>query len=97
LLSGREDELQKVSATNLAKNYGRTVKEVFARLQDMGYIFRRDNAKESDCPWELTELGKRKGGVILRNRFRAYIAWPPDIDLTGNVEETVDRSKGMFQ
>ena len=58
------------SATALSKQLDISSKELLARLEGLKLITRVNDA------WELTELGKQKGGQIRKGQYGEYIAWP---------------------
>lgn len=71
-LSGDEKSL---STTQLAKRQGLKTKDMFGRLLELGFI------SKEDAGWQLTELGKEKGGVLKESkRFGDYIVWPADLE-----------------
>lgn len=65
-----------LSTTKLAEKFAMQPKELFAQLATLGLI------KQKDGSWELTEEGKKKGGIVKDGKqYGPYIAWPSNIDL----------------
>jgi len=58
------------SVTALSKEMGISSKELFARLETLCWIVRANDS------WELTSLGKDKGGQIRKGQYGDFIAWP---------------------
>lgn len=59
-------------------------KELFSQLASLGLI------KQKDGSWELTEEGKKKGGIFKESKqYGPYIAWPSDIDLNLTINEAL--------
>ena len=66
--------MKQISTTALANVNNILAKELFAKLSKLGYI-NKNNKK-----WELTELGKEKGGCYQESKqYGKYIVWPEDI------------------
>ncbi|MBA2115847.1 phospholipase D family protein [Bremerella alba] len=67
---------KQISTSQLAKQLKRPSKALFSELQEKGWIARNDNN------WELTDLGKQKGGEVKNSkRFGDYITWPQNVSL----------------
>ncbi|HRF81872.1 MAG TPA: phospholipase D family protein [Flavobacteriales bacterium] len=58
------------SVTALSKEMGISSKELFARLETLRWIVRANDS------WELTSLGKDKGGQMRKGQYGDFIAWP---------------------
>jgi hypothetical protein len=61
------------SASSLAKELGLNSKEVFQKLVDLKFIVKNGEN------WELTHIGKNKGGQYKESPYGKYIAWPEAI------------------
>jgi hypothetical protein len=69
-------ETTHLSTTQLAKQFGMQPKELFAHLETLDLI------KQKNGSWELTEEGKKKGGLIKDSKqYGPYITWPSDLAL----------------
>lgn len=67
---------QRVSTSQLAKRLDTGSKQLFARLVELGLIYR--DSEE----WELTEAGKAAGGEYQESaKFGRYITWPEAFDV----------------
>lgn len=63
-----------ISTSALAKKVGRESKDVFALLQQKGWLIREQDQ------WRLTEKGKFEGGRYTRSaKFGEYAVWPESI------------------
>ena len=59
-------------------------KELFVQLSMLGLISQKDGA------WELTEEGKKKGGIVKESKqYGPYITWPNDVDLNLTINEAL--------
>ncbi len=61
------------SVTALSKEMGISSKELFARLEELRWIVRANDS------WELTSLGKDKGGQMRKGQYGEFIAWPESL------------------
>ena len=65
---------RKLSTTALAKELNVPAQQVFAALQDYGWI------KRVDSDWVLTGKGEFEGGTYTESsRYGRYIVWPPSL------------------
>jgi hypothetical protein len=77
-------EMAHQSTTQLAKQLCMQPKELFAQLVTLGLIQQKDNG------WELTEEGKKKGGIVKDSKqYGPYIAWPSNVDLNLTISEAL--------
>jgi len=68
--------LKQLSTTALAKKLSIEPKRLFQELQNHGFIVRNIDK------WELTEIGKKMGGVLLKTSDNIeYIGWPHNVDI----------------
>lgn len=73
-----------LSTSKLAEKFAMQSKELFAQLATLGLI------KQKDGSWELTEEGKKKGGIVKDGKqYGPYIAWPRNIDLNLTINESL--------
>lgn len=73
-----------LSTSKLAEKFSMQSKELFAQLATLGLI------KQKDGSWELTEEGKKKGGIVKDGKqYGPYIAWPSNIDLNLTINEAL--------
>lgn len=75
-----------ISTSALAKERNIESKELFSKLKDKGWIFKKDEQ------WHLTKEGRIAGGDTKYNpQYGEYIIWPENIDLDKkiNKEDTV--------
>ena len=64
------------STTSLANDLDMPVNDLFTKLKNLGWIFRKNDK------WILTDLGKQKGGQTRNNsKFGEYIVWPENISI----------------
>jgi predicted RNA binding protein YcfA (HicA-like mRNA interferase family) len=76
--SDRMDHLDKISTTALSKLCSMSSKELFAQLENTGWIVRLDNE------WELTQSGREQGGEVKKSdKFGMYIVWPAQMKVEG--------------
>ncbi len=61
------------SVTALSKEMNISSKELFARLEGLRWIARANDT------WELTSLGKDKGGQMRKGQYGDFIAWPDSL------------------
>lgn len=63
-----------ISVTKLSKRLGKETKEILNILSDNGWI------KKSGSYWEMTELGRKKGGELKTDKENgnSWIVWPPE-------------------
>jgi len=61
------------SVTALSKEMGISSKDLFARLEALRWIGRANDS------WELTSLGKDKGGQMRKGQYGEFIAWPDSL------------------
>ncbi len=67
-------ESEKLSTTALARKLGIPAAQLFASLQDFGWISRYDNS------WVLTPHGEFEGGSYQKSkRFGRYVVWPDSL------------------
>jgi hypothetical protein len=79
-----------LSTTKLAEKFGMQPKELFAQLTTLGLINQKDGA------WELTEEGKKKGGIVKDGKqYGPYIAWPGNVDLNLTINEALITATAM--
>lgn len=77
-------EMAHLSTTQLAKQLCKQPKELFAQLVTLGLIEQKDNG------WELTEEGRKKGGIVKDSKqYGPYIAWPGNVDLNLTISEAL--------
>lgn len=77
-------EITYLSTSKLAEKFAMQSKELFAQLTSLGLIQQKDGA------WELTNDGKKKGGVVKDGKqYGPYIAWPSNIDLNLTINEAL--------
>ena len=70
------DSTKRLSTSQLAKTMKRSSKSLFSTLHEKGWIARHEDT------WQLTELGKSKGGETKHSkRFGDYITWPADLNI----------------
>lgn len=73
-----------LSTTKLAETFAMQPKELFAQLATLGLISQNDGA------WELTEEGRKKGGIVKESKqYGPYIAWPSNVDLNLTIGEAL--------
>ena len=69
--------MKKISTTALAKQLSISTKELFLKLNDLGYITKKDSNN-----WILTEKGKEKGGEYKESKqYGTYIIWPENLEI----------------
>lgn len=68
-MRGKPETGSTLSTTELAKNLKKTPQAVNQQLSDMGLIIQKEKA------WELTPVGKAKGGIYKNNEYHTII-WP---------------------
>lgn len=61
-----------LSTTAIAKELGLSGKDVFAVMEQSGFIIR--NGKS----WELTKFGEQAGGQIKNGKYGEFIGWPEE-------------------
>jgi len=61
------------SVSALSKEMNTSSKELFARLESLRWITRANDT------WELTPLGKDKGGQMRKGQYGDFIAWPESL------------------
>jgi len=61
------------SVTALSKEMGISSKELTAKLEALRWIVRSNDS------WELTSLGKDKGGQMRKGQYGDFIAWPESL------------------
>lgn len=61
------------SVTALSKEMNISSKELFSRLEGLRWISRANDT------WELTTLGKDKGGQMRKGQYGEFIAWPDSL------------------
>jgi len=65
-----------ISTTSLANEFEISTSDLFNQLKKLNWIDRVNDK------WILTEIGKKKGGIVKNNpKFGDYIAWPENIEI----------------
>ncbi len=84
-----------VSTSKLAKQLGISSRDLFAKLEELGWIARQGEASE------LTEAGKAEGGQYLESpKYGRWIAWPEtvaqrfEVVRDGGVAQQADEDAG---
>lgn len=68
--------MEYLSTSALASSMDIRSQDLFEQLRNMGWIVRKNEK------WELTELGKTKGGQMRFNpKFGEYIVWPENVEI----------------
>lgn len=75
-----------VSTSALANELDITPKDLFEKLQSLGWVERKNEK------WALTDLGKKFGGQTRTNpKYGEYIVWPENLSLDG--QQIKEKSK----
>ena len=70
------NEIKEFSTTKLAKEMNMSTNDLFQKLLEFGLIVRNNSN------WELTDIGKSKGGVYKNSdKFGRFITWPESIKI----------------
>ncbi|AKG53072.1 hypothetical protein DGWBC_0386 [Dehalogenimonas sp. WBC-2] len=77
------DSKKEYSASSIAKELGLNTQDIFQKLLELKYIIRNGET------WDLTPVGKNKGGHYKESTYGRFIAWPETIirDLNGSPVE----------
>jgi hypothetical protein len=71
-----------ISTSTLAKELDISSKQLFADLQEKGWIYRKNEQ------WHLSKEGKVAGGKMNYNpKFGDYVVWPSNIDLEKSINK----------
>ena len=86
-------ERKKISTSALAKELGKTSRQMFAELEALGWLRREDGQ------WQLTAKGEfEQGGYRDSERYGRYIVWP-DTVMTHralvSLEDSITSAKGL--
>ncbi|MGH1462679.1 MAG: hypothetical protein ACRBB6_11630 [Neptuniibacter sp.] len=72
-----------LSTSALAKSLGKTTKQMFAELESLGWIERKEES------WKLTAKGEFEGGKYRESqKFGRYIIWPSTVTLHNALSNT---------
>jgi len=80
-----------VSTTTLAKTLEISVSDLFSHLLSLNWIERINDS------WNLTEIGKQKGGSVKSDSIRGtWIVWPETIKNEPEISDLLKSSEGKF-
>ncbi len=75
MTNNKNENERELSIPALAEAMGKTPQALFQQLAEMGLIVNNNNT------WELTTVGKTKGGVVKGDKYSKYIAWPQSMKM----------------
>jgi len=86
-----DEKVKLVSTTTLAKTLEISVSELFSHFLSLNWIERNNES------WNLTEIGKQKGGSLKSDSIRGtWIVWPDTIKDEPEISDLLKSKEGKF-